>query len=214
MAETVDGSGTAAAEGTTGVVLAGGLARRMGGRDKGLIELCGRPMVSYIADALRPQTARLLVNANRNREAYARITGCPVIADRVGDFAGPLAGMASGLEAAETPFVLTVPCDSPLVAPDLAGRLHAARAQAGAALAVATDGERLQPVFALLARGLLADLVDYLASGERKIDRWYARHRVAEVSFADRPEMFLNINTPEERARMEERLAVCGVGLR
>lgn len=190
----------------TGVVLAGGRARRMGGRDKGLVEVAGLPMAVHVARALHPQVGSLLLNANRNAAEYARITGCRVIADRVGEFAGPLAGMASAMQAAATPWLLTAPCDSPLIAPDLGPRLHAALADADARIAVATDGERLQPVFALLHCGLLADLVEYLDSGERKIDRWYARHRTAEVLLADRAEMFLNINTPGDRERLEQRL--------
>ena len=190
----------------TGVVLAGGRARRMGGEDKGLVQLAGRAMVEYVVEALRPQVGRLLLNANRNAERYAALTGCEVVADVVGDYAGPLAGMASALEAADTPLVLSAPCDSPLVAPDLAARMHAALRADGAEIAVARDADRLQPVFALLARALLPDLRAALEAGERKIDRWYATHRVTEVDFSDHASMFLNINTPEERDALAVRL--------
>ena len=196
----------------TGVVLAGGLARRMGGRDKGLIEVGGRPMIAYIVERLRPQVDVLLVNANRNAEAYAGITGCRVIPDRVGDFAGPLAGMASALEAARGGWVLTVPCDSPLIATDLARRLQEAASTRAAEIAVATDGQRMQPVFALLHCSLLADLLRYLDDGGRKIDRWYARRRTVEVDLSDRGDTFLNVNTPEEQRRIEERLRACARG--
>jgi len=192
----------------TGVVLAGGRARRMGGEDKGLIELAGRRMVEFVVDALRPQVGALLINANRNPEHYRKLTGLDVLADELGDFAGPLAGMASALAAARTPLLLSVPCDSPLVASDLAMRLHAALTRDRADIAVARDSDRMQPVFALMRCELLADLRAALGRGERKIDRWYASHRVVEVDFSDQPQMFLNINTPDELDALGQRLQV------
>lgn len=189
----------------TGVILAGGRASRMGGRDKGLIALAGRPMVVHLIERLRPQTAALLVNANRNQEAYRRL-GVPVVADAGADYAGPLAGMASGLAAAPTPWVVTAPCDSPLLPADLVARLWRARAEADAELAVAYGAGRLQPVFALLPTALLASLNAFLAAGERKIDRWYAAHRLAQADFSDVPAAFLNVNTPAEHAALEARL--------
>lgn len=193
----------------TGVVLAGGRARRMGGQDKGLIELAGRPLVEHALAALGPQVAALMINANRNLERY-RAYGHPVVADRVGDFSGPLAGMASALERATTGWIVTVPCDSPNVPADLVARLLAARAREDAELAVAHDGERLQPVFALLDRALLPSLEGFLAEGERKIDRWYARHRYARADFSDHPEAFLNANTPQDLERLEHALTTRG----
>ena len=194
----------------TGVILAGGRARRMGGVDKGLVELAGRPMVAHIVEALRPQVDALIINANRNHEAYAALGNCRVVADESGDYAGPLAGMASAMAASEHPLVLTVPCDSPLVAADLAERmLDALSKEQGAgsdALAVAHDGERLQPVFALLPASLREDLLAFLAADGRKIDTWYARHRMVVVDFSDRTGMFTNINTPLEREQMEAHL--------
>jgi len=191
----------------TAVVLAGGRARRMGGADKGLVEVAGRPMVAHTVDALRPQSTEVIVNANRNPAAYRAATGCRVIADTVGGFAGPLAGMASALEASATPLVLTAPCDSPLVAEDLGPRLHAAMARHGAEIAVAHDGERMQPVFALLARDLRTDLLAFLTAGERKIDAWYATRHTVNADFSDLPDTFVNVNTHEERDRLERRLA-------
>ncbi len=193
--------------GVTGLVLAGGRARRMGGKDKGLVQVGGRAMAQWVCAALAPQCDAVLVNANRNRERYATLTGCPVIADGVEGFAGPLAGMASGLAACGTPLMACAPCDSPLVAADLVARLRAALEEADAELAVAHDGDRLQPVFALLRRELLASMQAFLAGGERKIDAWYARHRTALAPFPDRIEMFLNVNTPAEREALEARLA-------
>jgi len=190
----------------TGVILAGGLARRMGGQDKGLIDLGSRPMAAHILDAIAPQVSAVLINANRNLKRYREL-GVPVVSDRLEGFQGPLSGMASALRAARTEWILTLPCDSPFVPPDFAIRMSHAREDAAADLAVASDGERLQPVFALLSRALLPSLEGFLTEGERKIDRWFARHRMATVSFADRPDAFINVNTPEERAAVEARLA-------
>jgi len=191
----------------TAVVLAGGRARRMGGEDKGLIEVAGKPMIAHAIDVLRPQTAEVIVNANRNADTYRAITGCRVIADRVGGFAGPLAGMASALEASVTRLLLTAPCDSPLVTAELGPRLHAAMVRDDAEIAVAHDGERMQPVFALLTRDLLPDLVAFLRAGERKIDTWYATRHAVIADLSDILDTFLNVNTPLERDRLERRLA-------
>lgn len=189
----------------TGLVLAGGQARRMGGEDKGLITLAGRPMIEYVLDALRPQVDRLLISANRNRARYERY-GAPVLADAWEGYSGPLAGMECALRTAPAGLLLTAPCDSPLIAPDYAMRMRSALAASGAEIAVARDSERLQPVFALLGTSLHPSLRDYLESGERKIDRWYRRHRMVEVDLSDRADMFLNINRPEDRAGLEARL--------
>jgi molybdenum cofactor guanylyltransferase len=191
----------------TGVVLAGGRARRMGGEDKGLVQVNGEPMVVHALRRLAPQAGALLINANRNRERYAALGACDVVADADGDFAGPLAGMASAMERAGTRYILTVPCDSPLLAPDLGERLFAALTAADAEVSVAHDGDRLQPVFALLDCALRESIMDYLASGGRKIDTWYAERRLALGDLEDCPDMFLNINTPEERDLLEARLA-------
>ncbi len=193
-------------EEVTGVVLAGGRARRMGGRDKGLVEIDGRPMVVWIVEALKAQTATVVVNANRNLEKYRELCRCSVVPDSLGEFAGPLAGMAAGMEAAKTPLILTAPCDSPLLSPNLGVRLYGALVEQGAELAVAHDGKRMQPVFALLHRNLLNNMIAYLRSGESKIDTWYATHRTALADFSDDTSMFLNVNTPEERSELEGRL--------
>jgi molybdopterin-guanine dinucleotide biosynthesis protein A len=192
-------------ESMTGLVLAGGLARRMGGVDKGLVEIAGRPMVEHVLAGLEPQVSQLFINANRSLDAYARY-GYRVLSDTLEGYLGPLAGALSALRAIETDYLLTVPCDSPLVAPDLAQCLYDACAERHADLAVAHDGQRQQPVFLLLKRELAADLEDYLASGERKIDRWFGRHRVAEADLSHRPESFINVNEPEEKQRVESLL--------
>lgn len=192
-------------EDVTGVVLAGGRATRMGGVDKGLVAVNGRPMIAWVIDVLRPQVADVLINANRNEERY-REFGFPVIDDGDGDFRGPLAGIASGMRAATSPYVAFAPCDSPLVCGDLVTRLYAALTSAGTRIAVAHDGARLQPVFALLDCGLHDDLVGYLDSGERKIDRWYDGHGYACADFSDVAESFANINAPDEKQALEKKL--------
>jgi molybdenum cofactor guanylyltransferase len=186
----------------TGVVLAGGQGSRMGGVDKGLQPFRGEPMVAHVLARLRPQVTEILINANRNPEDYARF-GHRVIADEIAGFVGPLAGFERGLAHAAHDLVLTVPCDSPFLPPDLVARLHAAMAHADAQVAVAKTGEQAHPVFCLMRRGVLASLREFLGSGQRKIDRWYAQLRVVEVPFDDEPDAFLNINTREELARLE-----------
>lgn len=195
----------------TGLVLAGGQARRMGGTDKGLIEVAGRPMIAYVLEVLEPQVGRVLINANRSLEQYARY-GHRVVADTLEGFQGPLAGVLSGLEAVETDFLLTAPCDSPLLAADLAACMFQALSAAGADLAVAHDGLRQQPVFLMVRRQLGADLETFLARGGRKIDQWFARHRLAEADLSHRPESFINVNDPDERQRVDAMLLsrTCG----
>jgi len=174
----------------------------MGGDDKGLVELNGVPMIEYVLCALQPQVREIVINANRNRERYGRF-GCVVISDSQAGYLGPLAGMLSGMLAVRTSWLVSVPCDSPLLPVDLVSRLHTGLEAAGTRLAVAHDGERLQPVFALLDVTLRDDLQAFLAGGERKIDRWYARHVYAEVDFSDIPDAFSNVNTPEQRRALE-----------
>ena len=178
----------------------------MGGEDKGLIELAGEPLVAHVRRRLEPQVARVLINANRNPDRYAAIRGCEVVADLHREFAGPLAGMVSAMRAATTPYILTAPCDAPLVSERLAERLHAALIDEDAELSVAHDGRRLQPVFALIDCALANSIFAYLEEGGRKIDAWYARHRMAQADLSDQAETFLNINTPEDREALEQRL--------
>jgi molybdopterin-guanine dinucleotide biosynthesis protein A len=186
----------------TGVVLAGGMGRRMGGVDKGLLELRGRPLAAWVVDRLRPQVDHLLINANQNRERYAEF-GCPVVADEIPDFAGPLAGLHAALSAATTPLVATAPCDSPFLPETLVSRLFSALTAAAADLAVARTFDQPHPVFCLCRREVLPHLTEFLAGGGRKIDRWYATLRVVEVAFDDVADAFENINTREELGRFE-----------
>lgn len=181
----------------------------MGGVDKGLLTLAGRPMVVHVLEALRPQVGTLLVSANRNRERYAAF-GYPVVADAAGDYPGPLAGVLAGLEHCKTEFLLAVPCDAPLVAPDLGARLYAACVEAGTDVAVACDGERRQPVFLLLRTVVAPSLDSFLSGGGRKAHAWLGQLRVAEADLSDRPDTFLNVNDPAELGRVEARLLSSG----
>lgn len=187
----------------TAVILAGGMGRRMGGLDKGQIQLNHKPLVEWVLDAIRPQVKTILINANRNHEAYARY-GFPVLSDQLADYQGPLAGFAAGLQAASTPYIVTVPCDGPVLPPDLVFRLLHALQNKQAEIAVAHDGKRLQPVYALLPVRLLPSLNAFLERGERKIDLWYSQHSMALADFSDSPSTFLNINTPADRQQLEQ----------
>ena len=192
-------------ESITGMVMAGGKGRRMGGEDKGLLQIHGQPMIQYVLDALCPQVSRILISANRNQDRYRQL-GYPVVTDISGDFLGPLAGMASALQACETEYLLTAPCDSPLLPATLAEVLFQALEQKRAELSVASDGQRMQPVFALLRRSLLPSLLEYLDNGGRKIDTWYAQHTTALADCSGFPDAFLNVNTPEDQTLVERKL--------
>jgi len=190
----------------TGVVLAGGRGRRMGGVDKGLTLLQGRPFIEWVLDRFTPQVNEVLINANQNLQQYARF-GYRIIPDEIPGFAGPLAGLHRGLTEARYPLVATVPCDSPFLPYDLVKRLYAGLAAANAQLAVVKTFAQPHPVFCLCRRDLLAHLGDFLASGGRKIDAWYATLKVADVVFDDQERAFSNINTPEELTGFETNIS-------
>lgn len=181
----------------TGLVLAGGQGRRMGTIDKGLVPLDGRPMVAHVLARLGPQVDDILINANQHAAEYAAF-GHRVIADTIGGFAGPLAGLQVGLANARHPLIATVPCDSPFLPADLVSRLAAAIAAADAELAVARTFDQPHPVFALVRRSVLPHLTHFLEGGGRKIDAWYAALAVVEVPFDDEADAFRNINTADE----------------
>lgn len=202
----------------TGVVLAGGQGSRMGGVDKGLQSFHGAPLALHALWRLRMQhgdwMADCMINANRNLAAYEGF-GVPVWPDELGGYAGPLAGMLTALMHCETPYLLTVPCDTPRLPLDLAQRLCQALTEQQADLAMAAapeaDGRvRAQPVFCLLGAHLLESLSAFLQEGGRKIDAWTARHRCAIVSF-DRPDddplAFTNINTRGELHALQQAAA-------
>lgn len=192
----------------TGVILAGGRGKRMANTaspeaiDKGLVNFLAEPMVTHVAKRLAQQVSEVLINTNQNISAYIAL-GYPVVTDSIPDFAGPLAGLHAGMQAANTPYVLTVPCDSPLLALDLADRLLRALLSSTADVAVAKTGEQVHPVFCLCGKNLLVHLETYLHSGGRKFDAWYATLNVIEVPFDDNPNAFANINTPADLIALE-----------
>jgi molybdopterin-guanine dinucleotide biosynthesis protein A len=186
-----------AARDITGVILAGGRGSRLGGVDKGLVPLHGRPLIEHVIDALRPQVGALLISANRNRDVYASY-GYPVIADVMGDYDGPLAGMLSAMRAVGSAYILTAPCDAPSIPVDLARRLAEALVSNNAVASAVSLQGRLQPVFALLRCSLAGDLETCLKQGERGAGDWLRRHRVVPVDFSDAAGAFMNINTLQE----------------
>jgi molybdopterin-guanine dinucleotide biosynthesis protein A len=187
----------------SGIILAGGLARRMNGVDKGLVEFAGKPMVAHVLARLQPQVDEILINANREIERYAAF-GHAVIPDEIAGFAGPLAGLHRGMIAAGQPYVMTVPCDSPYLPADLAARLMHALNAHKADLAVAKTGHQAHPVFCLCRKALAPHLEAFLRNGGRKIDAWYATLKVVEVAFDDEADAFANINTLEELKSLQQ----------
>ncbi|MFN3447825.1 MAG: molybdenum cofactor guanylyltransferase MobA [Roseococcus sp.] len=188
---------------TQGVVLAGGLARRMGGGDKPLRLLGGRPMLDHVLARLAPQVAAVALNANGEAARFAAY-GLPVWPDTLPGHPGPLAGILAAMEASPLPWVVTVPGDCPFLPADLVARLHAAREAAGTPLACAASGGFAHPPIALWPAALAEDLRAAIAAGERKIDRWTARHGVAQAEWPIAPhDPFFNANTPEELAEAE-----------
>lgn len=187
------------------VVLAGGLARRMGGTDKGLVDLAGRPMISYAISVVEQVTGRIVVNANRNAALYAAL-GHEVVPDALDGNLGPLAGLSAAMEVLETDLVFMCPCDSPFMSAELIQRLAISFNQSDIDIAVAFGADRMQPVFAVVRSSLKDSLDLFLAQGERKIDKWYAQHRVQEVACDDLADAFLNINTEEQRLSAQARL--------
>lgn len=194
---------------TLGVLLAGGLARRMGGGDKPLREVGGRTLIARAIDRIAPQCVGLVLNANGDPQRFAGF-GLPVVADTVEGFAGPLAGILAALEwvAAHRPgigWVLSIATDSPFLPRDLVARLHAARAEADLPLACARSGDQTHPVVGLWPVTLAAELRHALVVEDmRKIDRWTARHGIAEAIWPTEPyDPFFNANRPEDLAEAE-----------
>jgi len=187
----------------TGVILAGGLGRRMGGVDKGLKVLRGKPMVAWALERFAPQVDEILINANQNPGVYGGF-GYRVIPDEIGGFAGPLAGLHRGLSEARHELVATVPCDSPFLPSDLIQRLRGAIDNTECDVAVAKTGAQPHPVFCLCRKSVLPGLTKFLAGGGRKIDAWYAKLKVVEVPFDDNPGAFSNVNTEAELKAFED----------
>jgi molybdenum cofactor guanylyltransferase len=194
---------------TVGVVLAGGLARRMGGADKARIRVGGTTILERLIDRLRPQCSGLVLNANAAPTRFAD-GGLPIVADSVPDYVGPLAGILAGLDwtathAAKTVWIVSVPSDCPFLPRDLVARLHQARVEAGAALAYAASGERRHPVIALWPVNLREDLRRALThEGVRKVEEWAARYTLGVAAWPVAPvDPFFNVNTPEQAAEAE-----------
>jgi molybdopterin-guanine dinucleotide biosynthesis protein A len=186
----------------TGVILAGGKARRMNQQDKGLLHYRGRPLVSYAIAALAPLVQETLINANRNFEQYQQF-GLAVIRDQTDSFDGPLAGILTAMIHSNSDVLLVAPCDAPLITTAALQKLLFSRAESDADIAVACDGERLHPVFLAVHCRLKTSLQNYLASGERKIQTWLAQHNTITVDLSDSPEIFTNVNTLMELSALE-----------
>lgn len=205
---------TIAPQDITGLILAGGRGSRMGGVDKGLQNFNGIPLALHTLMRLGPQVESVMVNANRNLSAYESF-GASVWPDASADFAGPLSGFLAGMERADTPYILTVPCDTPRLPLDLAQRLGEALVREDADIAMAAAPEtdahgqtqlRTQPVFCLMKIELSESLVKFTHAGGRKIDAWTAQHKTVEVPFnapGDDPLAFANINTLSELQALE-----------
>lgn len=185
----------------SGVVLAGGLARRMQQQDKGLVPFNNKPMIVYALQAIAPVVDDLFINANRNIEQYQQFN-YPVIRDGRDDFAGPLAGVLAALEVCEHAILLIIPCDSPFITAAGLQTLVYERERRHADIAVAFDGERIHPVFMVIKRSLKTSLQNYLAQGERKIDRWFEQHHWVKADFSSNPDFFSNINTMEQLTKL------------
>lgn len=188
----------------TGLILAGGEGRRMGGRDKGLERFAGQPLVAHVSECFHGHVAELLISANRHLNAY-RHHADRVIEDSQGGFHGPLMGLYSGLCAARTPWLLVAPCDTPALPRDLAARMIAGIHDAD--IAVAHDGQRAHPVVALLRTDMADELHRALDAGERSVARFYAGQRVRSVNMADCAMALTNLNTPADKTRLEAALA-------
>lgn len=196
-----------------GLILAGGQGERMAHQDKGLVLLNGEPMAAHVARRLAPQVGRLIISANRHAERYAQYGA--VVADgepALGDFQGPLVGIAAGLAAAshaDDDWVVAVPCDTPFLPHDLAARLIATAVSAQAPLAYATAGSQRHAACMALRPSLLPDLRAYLLAGDRKVGLWQARVGGVAACFDDAPDAFMNVNTPEELAEAERYASQC-----
>ncbi|MFK5986526.1 MAG: molybdenum cofactor guanylyltransferase MobA [Pseudomonadota bacterium] len=187
----------------TAVILAGGKGSRMGGIDKGLVDFNGEALIKPIIKALAPHVDQLIINANRNIEAYQQL-GYTVVSDADNNFLGPLAGFLAAMKEADTQELVFVPCDGPLLKGELMQRLINARRNSSTDIAVAHDGKRMQPVYVSLLKSLEHSLEAYLQSGERKIDRWYQQHDLTQVDCSDIQDCFININTLEQRNQLEQ----------
>ena len=189
----------------TGIILAGGRATRMGGHDKGLVQINNQAMIVYVIDALRPQVAGIVLNVNRNKSMYKKF-GYPIVADDLAGFQGPLAGMAAAMNKVSTDYIFTCPCDGPLLADDIVARMFTTINDQGAEICVANDGDRMQSVCALINCRLRESLFVYLAGEDRKIEHWYKQHKLAQADFSDKKHCFLNANRPQDLETISKHL--------
>ena len=189
----------------TAVILAGGLARRFKGEDKGLIELAGRPLAAWVAERLHGHVAEILLNANRNLAVYAAL-GYTVVADHLPGNPGPLAGILAAGRTAQQEWLLTVPCDAPFLPLDIAVHLHAQALANDVPLVRAADDSGIHYAIMLLHRSLLADLDLFVQNGGRQVRAWQETHLLETVVFGGDPYAFLNVNTPDD-LRTAQRLA-------
>jgi len=184
------------------ILLAGGEGRRMGGQDKGLIQLRGKPLAEWVLARIRPQASEILISANRNLEAYEAL-GYPVVRDKTEGYVGPLAGIARGLLDASNDLVLSVPCDTPFLPDDLVARLYAALSNGDHDLAVPLAAGRTQNAICLMRRNVGANLAIFLSQGGRKVMDWQAGLKLAVADFSDEAGYFVNINSPEQLAALD-----------
>jgi len=187
----------------TGVILAGGLARRMNQQDKGLLLYRGQPLVSYAINALSPLVTELLISANRHTEIYSQF-GYQVLVDKNQSFDGPLAGILTALSVCQSPVLVVMPCDSPLIKTRHLQKLITGLGNESADIAVAFDGQQRHNVFLALKTTLQSSLAAYLASGERKIDTWLSQQRLTQVDFSQEKAVFANINTPADLTALSD----------
>lgn len=187
------------------IILAGGRATRMGGIDKGLVPLGKKPLIAHVIARLAPQVDEIIINANREINAY-KMFGYPVLHDEIANYPGPLAGIQLGLRHAKSDYVLTAPCDSPLLPLDLVQRLKAALVGHHADIAVASSDGNTHPVFCLCKKSVLPSLNDFLQQGDRKVSAWQKSLKYIEVDFNDCDDVFINLNTPQDLAQLETKL--------
>jgi len=181
----------------TVVVLAGGKGNRLEGLDKGLIPWQGRPFIEHVLDTVASVTSNIIISANRHLDQY-RQYGYAVIADDIEGYAGPLAGMLSSLKTVQTPYVLTLPCDAPLLEQDIIGVFCRKHAQEQQLLYVADSDEGLQPVYAMIHRSMVDSMQDYLDQGHRKTRDWMLTNDACRVKFESHTTSFMNINTTDD----------------
>ena len=189
------------------IILSGGRATRMNGVDKGLVTLQNKPLIQHVIARLKPQVDEIFINANREIEQYEAF-GLLVLQDENAEFIGPLAGFSLGLQQAKHEYILTAPCDSPLLPLDLAQRLKAALLESHADIAIASSDGSAHPVFCLMKKSVLPSLQAYIESGERKVSAWQKIQQYIEVDFSDCNDAFTNLNTFEDLAVLELKLNI------